>query len=49
MLTKEKVRKTIDKLPENFIVDQVVEKLVVLNKPSRQFPTRPVVLNLYLD
>ena len=32
MLTKEKVRKTIDRLPENFTVDQVVEKLVVLNK-----------------
>jgi predicted transcriptional regulator len=32
MLTKEKVRKTIDRLPENFTVDQVVEELVVLNK-----------------
>ena len=32
MLTKEKVRKTIDRLPENFTVDQIVEKLVVLNK-----------------
>jgi len=32
MLTKDKVRKTIDRLPENFTVDQVVEVLVVLNK-----------------
>jgi len=32
MLTKEKVRKTIDRLPENFTVDQVVEELIVLNK-----------------
>ena len=32
MLTKEKVRKTIDRLPDNFTVDQVVEELVVLNK-----------------
>jgi predicted transcriptional regulator len=32
MLTKDKVRKTIDRLPENFTVDQIVEKLVVLNK-----------------
>jgi len=32
MLTKEKVRKTIDRLPDNFTVDQVIEELVVLNK-----------------
>ncbi|MFO8234333.1 MAG: hypothetical protein R6U04_02855 [Bacteroidales bacterium] len=32
MLTKEKVRKTIDRLPESFTVDQIVEELVVLNK-----------------
>jgi predicted transcriptional regulator len=32
MLTKEKVRKTIDRLPENFTVDQIVEELIVLNK-----------------
>jgi predicted transcriptional regulator len=32
MLTKDKVRKTIDRLPENFTVDQIVEELVVLNK-----------------
>jgi len=32
MLTKEKVRKTIDRLPDNFTVDQVVEELILLNK-----------------
>jgi predicted transcriptional regulator len=32
MLTKKKVKKTIDRLPENFTVDQIVEELVVLNK-----------------
>jgi predicted transcriptional regulator len=32
MLTKEKVKKTIDRLPDNFTVDQLVEELVVLNK-----------------
>lgn len=30
MLTKDKVRKTIDRLPENFTVDQIVEELVIL-------------------
>jgi len=32
MLTKEKVRKTIDRLPYKFTVDQVIDELVVLNK-----------------
>ena len=32
MLTKEKVKKTIDGLPDSFTVDQVVEELVVLDK-----------------
>ncbi len=32
MLTKEKVKKTIERMPDNFTVDQVIEKLVVLNK-----------------
>ena len=32
MLTKDKVKKTIDRLPENFTVDQIVEELVVLNQ-----------------
>jgi predicted transcriptional regulator len=32
MLTKDKVKETIDRLPDNFTVDQLVEELVVLNK-----------------
>jgi predicted transcriptional regulator len=32
MLTKDKVKKTIERLPESFTVDQIVEELVVLNK-----------------
>jgi len=32
MLTKDKVKKTIDRLPDNFTVDELVEELVVLNK-----------------
>ena len=32
MLTKDKVRKTIDRLPEKFTVDQIVEELVILDK-----------------
>jgi len=32
MLTKDKVKKTIDRLPDSFTVDQIVEELVVLNK-----------------
>ena len=32
MLTKEKVKKTIDRVPDSFTVDQVVEELVVLDK-----------------
>jgi predicted transcriptional regulator len=32
MLTKDKVKKTIERLPDNFTVDQLVEELVVLNK-----------------
>lgn len=32
MLTKEKVKKTIDRLPDSFTVDQLVEELVVLDK-----------------
>lgn len=32
MLTKEKVKKTIDRLPEKFTVDEIVEQLVILNK-----------------
>lgn len=32
ILTKEKVKKTIERLPDNFTVDQIVEELVLLNK-----------------
>jgi predicted transcriptional regulator len=32
MLTKDKVKRTIDRLPDNFTDDQLVEELVVLNK-----------------
>ena len=32
MLTKDKVKKTIDRLPEYFTVDQIVEELVILDK-----------------
>ncbi len=32
MLTKDKVRKTVDRLPDNFTVDQIVEELVILNR-----------------
>ena len=32
MLTKDKVRQTIDRLPESFTVDQIVEELVILNR-----------------
>jgi predicted transcriptional regulator len=32
MLTKDKVKKTVDSLPESFTVDQIVEELVILNR-----------------
>jgi len=32
MLTKAKVKETIDRLPDSFTVEQIVEELVVLNK-----------------
>jgi predicted transcriptional regulator len=32
MLTKDKVKKTIDRLPDNFTLDQLIEELIVLNK-----------------
>jgi predicted transcriptional regulator len=32
MLTKDKVRQTIDRLPEKFTVDQIVEELVILDR-----------------
>lgn len=32
MLTKDKVKKAIDQLPEQFTVDQIVEQLIILGK-----------------
>jgi predicted transcriptional regulator len=32
MLTKEKIRKTIDLMPENMTLDQVIEQLILLEK-----------------
>lgn len=32
MLTREKVRSTIDKLPENFTIDQLIDHLIFIDK-----------------
>jgi predicted transcriptional regulator len=32
MLTKDKVKQTVDRLPENFTIDQIIEELVILNR-----------------
>ena len=32
MLTKEKIHFTIDKLPDNLTIDQVIEDLILLDK-----------------
>ena len=32
MLTKEKIHFTIDKLPDNLTIDQVIEELILLDK-----------------
>ncbi len=32
MLTKEKIKSTIDGLPKNFTIEDVIEKLIVLDK-----------------
>ena len=32
MLTKEKVKSTIDSLPENFTIEDVIDKLIFLEK-----------------
>ncbi len=32
MLTKEKIHKTIDRLPDNLTIDQVIEELILLEK-----------------
>ena len=35
MLTKEKVRKQIDKLPEQFSLDDLVERLILIEKVEK--------------
>lgn len=32
MLTKEKIKKTIDSLPDQFTVEDVIEELIVIDK-----------------
>jgi predicted transcriptional regulator len=32
MLTKEKILMTIDSLPENFTIDQVIDEMILLDK-----------------
>ena len=32
MLTKEKIKTTIDSLPDNFTIEDVIEELIVLDK-----------------
>ena len=32
MLTKEKIKTTIDSLPDNFTIEDIIEKLIVLDK-----------------
>ncbi len=32
MLTKEKIKKTIDTLPDNFTIEDVIEELVLIDK-----------------
>lgn len=32
MLTKEKIKKTIDSLPEEITVDEVIDKIILLDK-----------------
>lgn len=32
MLTKEKIKKTIDTLPDNLTVDEVIDKIILLDK-----------------
>ena len=32
MLIKDKVKKTVDRLPEEFTVDHIVEQLIILDK-----------------
>ena len=32
MLTKEKIKKSIDTLPDNLTIDQVIDKIIMLDK-----------------
>jgi hypothetical protein len=32
MLTKEKIKKTIDSLPDNITVDEVIDRIILLDK-----------------
>ncbi|MCB0821878.1 MAG: hypothetical protein KDC09_04225 [Bacteroidales bacterium] len=32
MLTKEKIKSTIDKLPESFTVEEVIDRIILLDK-----------------
>lgn len=32
MLTKEKIRQTLDTLPDNLTIDQVIDRLIMLDK-----------------
>ena len=32
MLTKEKIKKSIDTLPENITIDQVIDRMIMLDK-----------------
>jgi len=32
MLTKEKIKKSIDTLPDNLTIDQVIDKMIMLDK-----------------
>ncbi|MBN2350749.1 MAG: hypothetical protein JXJ22_18065 [Bacteroidales bacterium] len=32
MLTKDKIKKTIDSLPDNFTIEDVIEELIVIDK-----------------
>ena len=32
MLTKERIKKTIDALPENFTIEDIIEELILIDK-----------------
>ncbi len=35
MLTKEKIKKTIDSLPDNLTLDEVIDKIILLDKVEK--------------